>query len=62
MVYLGDDSRKQEMETGKEEKLRPVWAAEVATGSGGLVPINLKRRSWKAVQNCPPETNGRLDP
>ena len=50
------------METGKEEKLRPVWAAEVATGSGGLVPINLKRRSWKAVQNCPPETNGRLDP
>lgn len=64
MVYLGGDTRKQESETGKEEKLRPGWAAEVAAVSGGLFPLGSQkkprescselstRKKWKALPTC----------
>ena len=42
---MGGDSRKQESETGKEEKLRPGWAAEVAAVSGGPVSTGVSKEA-----------------
>lgn len=49
MVYLGGDTRKQESETGKEEKLRPGWAAEVAAVSGGLVSTGISKEAQRKL-------------